>query len=280
LLAALQARLYTEFFTENTGTPLLCGIRLKCGTESIDMRTAHLFNKYYFSRPGFVDGTTEFHRLLAARIKPGSSILEIGAGPANPTTSYLATLGSVIGTDISREIYTNVALTEAYVFDGLHLPFANNRFDVCVSNYVIEHVSDPSVHFREVGRVLRAGGVYCFRTPNLWHYVAVGSWLLPFSMHLRLANVLRGLSQGQHDPYPTYYRANTFAHIRRLCCESDLVPVVLFAIEKEPSYGRFHPILFYPMLVYERLVNSCDAFRVFRANLFGVLQKVIGPLFL
>jgi hypothetical protein len=54
---------------------------------------------------------------------------------------------------------------------------------------------------------------------------------------------------------------------------ANLVPVVLVAIEKEPSYGRFHPILFYPMLVYERLVNSCDAFRVFRANLFGVLQK-------
>ena len=237
------------------------------------MRTNHLFEKHYYSHPEFVDGTTEFHRLVAAQIKPGSSILEIGAGLANETTAFLTGFGRVVGADVTDEIHSNTALAEAHVFDGLRLPFADERFDVCASNWVIEHVSDPLTHFREVARVLRPGGVYCFRTPNRWHYFTVGSRLVPFSVHLRVANKLRGLPSEAHEPYPTHYRANTFSNIRRLCRQSGLMPARLIAIEKEPSYGRFHPGLFYPMFLYERFVNSFSALRVFRASLLAVLRK-------
>jgi len=237
------------------------------------MRTDHLFDRYYYSLPDFVDGTTRFHQLLAAQIKPGSVILEIGPGPTNETTNYLSSVGRVIGADISSEVEVNSALSEAHTFDGLHLPFPNNSFTACVSNWVIEHVGDPSAHFREVARILKEGGIYCFRTPNRWHYFVIGSRLLPFSVHMRIANKLRGLLEDQHDPYPTYYRANTSGRIRRLGGQSGLDLQSLFAIETEPSYGRFHPMLFYPMFFYERFVNSSVAFQNFRASLLGVLQK-------
>jgi SAM-dependent methyltransferase len=237
------------------------------------MRTDHLFVKYYYSHPEFVDGTTQFHRLLTAEISPGSSILEIGAGPTNETTSYLSTLGSVVGVDITHEIDSNMALSETHVYDGIHLPFPDRTFDVCVSNWVIEHVRDPLTHFSEVARILKRGGAYCFRTPNRWHYFSFGSRLVPFSLHLRIANKLRGLPAEAHDPYPTHYRANTFTHIRGLCQESGMVPFTLCAIEKEPSYGRSHPGLFYPMFMYERLVNSSNALMMFRASILAVLRK-------
>jgi SAM-dependent methyltransferase len=237
------------------------------------MKTDNLFDKYYYSRSDFVDGTTEFHQLLASQIKTGSLILEIGSGPANVTTSFLAGLGPVSGVDISREVYDNLALIDAREFDGLRLPFADNSFDACVSNWVIEHVEDPVAHFREVGRVLKPGGVYCFRTPNRWHYFVVGSSLLPHSVHLLIANRLRGLPADEHDPYPTFYRANTLARIRQLSSDAGLAPSALRAIEKEPSYGRFHPVLFYPMFVYERFVNSSRLFQGFRASVLGVLKK-------
>jgi hypothetical protein len=35
-----------------------------------------------------------------------------------------------------------------------------------------------------------------------------------------------------------------------------MVPEELRMIEAEPSYGAAHPLLFYPMMAYERLVKS------------------------
>jgi SAM-dependent methyltransferase len=171
-------------------------------------------------------------------------------------------------------VTTNSALTEKYVFDGEHLPFADGSFEFCVSNWVIEHVSDPSSHFAEVARVLKPNGPYCFRTPNRWHYFTLGARLLPFRMHVLIANKFRGLRSGAHDPYPTFYRANTFGSIRKRSEQVGLAPVALIAIEKEPSYGRFHPGLFYPMFLYERVVNSSDLLEPFRASLLAILHKL------
>jgi hypothetical protein len=137
----------------------------------------------------------------------------------------------------------------------------------------MEHVQDPDAHFREVARVLKTGGTYCFRTPNQWHYFAIGSRLMPFTIHVRIANKLRGLSQKAHDPYPTYYRVNTLGRIRQLCHKVGLDLVAVFAIETEPSYGRWHSVLFYPMFLYERLVNSHSALKGLRASILGILRK-------
>jgi hypothetical protein len=51
----------------------------------------------------------------------------------------------------------------------------------------------------------------------------------------------------------------------------------LETIEKEPSYARVSAALFYPMMAYERLVNSYPRLGTFRVNILGVLQKPSGP---
>ena len=174
-----------------------------------------LFDRYYYSRTAFVDGTYEFHRMIAEAIKPGASVLEIGAGPSNPTSDFLAAHGRLTGIDVSEEVHANKALSASFVYDGSHLPFAAESFDGCVSNFVLEHVEHPAEHFAEVARVLRPGAAYVFRTPNLFHYVAGTSSILPHSAHVRLANRLRSLSEDAHDPWQTFYRANTRRAIRR-----------------------------------------------------------------
>ena len=238
-------------------------------------RTEHWFQKYYFSRPDYLSGTTEFHQMAQAALPGGSRsrILEIGAGPTNATSAFLANLGELTGVDISEEVRTNTHLRRAVVYDGTKLPFADSEFDLCVSDYVLEHVEDPESHFREVARVLRSSGRYGFRTPNLWHYVALASNLLPHSMHLKLANRLRGAGADAHDPYPTYYRSNSVRAIRRLCKKAGLREVELRMVEKEPSYGRRAAVLFFPMMAYERIVNSTDLLMNFRANIFGVVER-------
>jgi hypothetical protein len=44
-------------------------------------------------------------------------------------------------------------------------------------------------------------------------------------------------------------------------------------MEPEPSYGRRHAALFYPMMVYERIVNSSNLLSNFRVVIFGVCAK-------
>jgi SAM-dependent methyltransferase len=236
------------------------------------MRTEALFDRYYYSNPKFRDGTTTFHRLCRRYFRPGARVLEIGPGPENKTSNFLSSFVELIGVDVSMELRANPALAAAYRYDGRRLPFRDRSFDGCVSNYVIEHVADPEAHFREVARVLRPGGVYCFRTPNLWHYVTLGSRLLPHAFHLRWANWLRRLD-GAHEPYPTYYRLNTSAKVVRLAQAAGLEPVELEFIEAEPFYGRRHAALFYPMMLYERLVNATELLAPLRMNILAVLAN-------
>jgi SAM-dependent methyltransferase len=231
------------------------------------------FQEYYFSRPAYLSGTVEFHEMARAALGSGRDMLEIGAGPENHTSLFLSKLGDLHGVDISDEILGNRHLKTARVYDGKKLPYPDESFDLCVSDYVLEHVEDPATHFQEVARVLRPGGRYCFRTPNLLHYVALGSSLLPHSLHLKLANRLRGAGPDAHDPYPTFYRCNSRRAVRKLLRHAGLKELELRMVEKEPSYGRMGATLFFPMMAYERIVNSAEIFGAFRANIFGVVGK-------
>jgi SAM-dependent methyltransferase len=232
----------------------------------------HLYDKYY-RKPGFRGGTLPFLDLCAASIPKGAEILEVGAGAKNETTAWLSTLGTVTALDIDPDVKNNRDAAKSLVFDGVEFPIPDESFDVCVSNWVLEHVADPVSHFREVARVLRPGGVYCFRTPNLFHYVMLGSRLMPHSMHLILANRLRKTGPEAHAPWPTYYRANRPRRLKRLSLDAGLAPEGMAMIEPEPAYGRAHAALFYPMMAYERIVNSTRFLETFRVIIIGTARK-------
>jgi SAM-dependent methyltransferase len=238
-------------------------------------RTQALFERYYFGQPSFVRGTRVFHQMCQSRLRSESHILEIGAGPANLTTQFLSHIGAVTALDVSPEVLSNPDVREAHLYDGITMPYPDEVFEMCVSNYVLEHVADPLSHFREAFRILKPGGTYCFRTPNLWHYVTAGSRLLPHSAHLRIANKLRGLSEGAHAPWPTVYRANTRRRLQTLAKKTGWLVDELRMIEAEPSYGATHPLLFYPMMAYERIVNSSELFSSIRVNILGAFRKPV-----
>jgi SAM-dependent methyltransferase len=232
-----------------------------------------LFDVYYSKARGYGDATIRFHRLCANNIPRDGEILEIGAGAENETSTYLATLGRVTAVDVSDEVMRNPAASVASVFDGSTLPSADNQFDACVSNYVLEHVPDPPRHFAEVYRVLKPGGKYIVRTPNLLHYVAAISNLLPHRMHVAVANRLRNLPPGSHDPWPTVYRANRPGVLRRLAADAGLSTESCVTVECEPSYAKGSAILFFPMMLYERLVNASEVFSPLRASINIVFRK-------
>lgn len=230
-------------------------------------------DRFYNPSRGWIDGTSEFHAMCAVHIRPGSTILEIGAGPPNPTSRFLSSLGRLSGVDIDPAVRSNDALTEARVLETHAYPFADASFDACVSNYVLEHIEDPVVHLAEVARVLRPGGAYLFRTPNRYHYVSLVSRLTPHWVHEAIANRLRNLAEDAQDPYPTHYRLNSRGAIRRAAAQTGLRILELRMVEKEPSYGMAWRPLFLGFMLYERMVNSSALFAALRVNIFGVLER-------
>jgi SAM-dependent methyltransferase len=230
-------------------------------------------NRFYNPSRGWVDGTTEFHAMCAARIPSRSSILEIGAGPSNPTSRYLSSLGSLSGVDVDPAVRSNDALADARVLETPTYPFADASFDACVSNYVLEHVEDPVAHLSEVARVLRPGGFYLFRTPNRYHYVTLVSGVTPHWFHRAVSNRLRTLPEDASGPYPTYYRVNSRGAIRRAAARAGLRVRELRMVEKEPAYGMVSRPLFLGFMLYERVVNASALFAPFRVNIFGVLER-------
>ena len=229
--------------------------------------------RFYGRSRKWIDGTTEFHAMCAACIPTGSDILEIGAGPSNPTSRFLSSLGRLSGLDIDPAVRSNDALAEVRVLETSTYPFADASFDACVSNYVLEHVEDPIAHLAEVGRILRPQGVYVFRTPNLYHVIPFVSRLAPHWFHQAVANRLRNLPRDAPEPYPTFYRLNSRGAITRAAARTGLRARELRMVEKEPSYGMASRPLFLGFMLYERIVNSSAIFSALRVNIFGVLQR-------
>ena len=79
--------------------------------------------------------------------------------------------------------------------DGRQLPFADNSFDICYSNSVIEHVGGPEDWQKLASEIRRAAPAYYVQTPNLWfpvepHQVSLFLHWLPRRIERRLVRYL------------------------------------------------------------------------------------------
>ena len=229
--------------------------------------------RFYASRPGWAHGTQLFHDLCERSIPAQSRILEVGAGPTNSTSDFLSRIGEVDGVDIDPLIKENSALSQAWVIEDDQYPCEDEKYDACVSNYVLEHVSQPEAHLREIRRILKPGGCYVFRTPNRFHYVSLVSAWTPHSFHRLVANRLRALDGDAHDPYPTFYRLNTRSSVQKRAEACGFTVEVLDMIESTPSYAAASRPLFFAGLAYERAVNSTRRLEGLRANLLVTLRR-------
>jgi len=229
--------------------------------------------RFYASRPGWVHGTKQFYDLCRRSIEQDTRILEVGPGPSNKTSRFLAGLGELDGVDLDAELENNDALTHAWQIESDDYPVPESHYAACVSNYVVEHVTNPQSHLREIHRVLRPGGRYIFRTPNRYHYVALVASLTPHWFHRLVANRLRGLDSEAHDPYPTVYRINSRTAVRKHAEATGFEVEELQLIESTPSYGAASRVLFLAGMAYERFVTSTERLAGLRANLLVILRK-------
>ena len=124
---------------------------------------------------------------LANRPQP-IRMLEVGTGSGG-IAHYFGTHPQLRCEVDAVDVHDNRLVTEGYRYHQVHdtqLPFADESFDVVLTNHVIEHVGDESAqraHLAELRRVLRPDGVGYLAVPNRWmlvepHYKLVFlSWL-------------------------------------------------------------------------------------------------------
>jgi len=126
---------------------------------------------------------------------------------------------------------------------------------------------------REVYRVLKKGGVFFFRRPNSWHYVAIIAKLTPEWFHDLVGNWARGYHPGAHEPWPTYYPLNSRKAVYAAGYKAGFERIELRMWEPEPRNLVFHAIPFLVGVGYERTVNRWRMFEGIRAGIFGRMVK-------
>jgi SAM-dependent methyltransferase len=124
------------------------------------------------------------------------------------------------------------------------LPFRDGSFDLVTLHWVVEHLDDPVLVFREIARVLAPGGLVILRTPNASSYYI---WLARLGMHvLPKACVDRLILYMQHrDPvevFPTRYRANSRRSLVRAAREAGLVVSTIQLFADQPLFYCVAPL--------------------------------------
>lgn len=207
----------------------------------------------------FVDGTLAFYssvrRLIGINAKE-KVLLDLGCGrgafiqESKDETDYMlqarnfkGIVKKVIGVDVDPNAGSNPSLDEFYLLGiDKSWPLPDNSIDICICDYVIEHVVNTSFFFAELNRVMKKGGFACFRTPNKFAYMPIISSMIPNSLH---AKILKKVQPGrkEEDVFPVVYKCNTKKTFTRLLSKNGFEPNV-FNYESEPNYLKFSYISF------------------------------------
>jgi SAM-dependent methyltransferase len=107
-------------------------------------------------------------------LRPGMTVLDVGAGPGTITADLAARVapGQVTATEISEsvlalaraEVATRGLANVTFAVADVHaLNFPDDSFDVVHAHQVLQHVTDPVQALREMRRVCRPGGFVAAR---------------------------------------------------------------------------------------------------------------------
>lgn len=228
--------------------------------------------RYAEIRPGWRPSTDIYATLIAERVDGRTRVLDIGCGHAELLRGPLGPAARVVGIDLDHgALLRNTTIRQPVAATAERLPFDDASFDLVVLAWVLEHLEHPLRVFREIRRVLDAGGRVVFVTPNAWNYNAWLIRLVPNALHPYFTRRVYG--RAAVDTFPTRYRFNSPGRIdsglarlgfvrERVVCNGD------------PTYVGLNAPLFRIASWFERLYDL-PALRRARVHIVAAYRK--GP---
>jgi SAM-dependent methyltransferase len=200
--------------------------------------------RYRQEHPGWQPGTEVYAELVRAHLRPGSRVLDLGCGRGGLVEQLAGEgfdPGRFVGVDpdwlsLAAHRLENMPRVQAF---SAALPFAGSRFDLIFASWLLEHLPEPEIDLRQIGRLLRPGGVFVFITPNRRHPLSAANRFFGRWGRRQGQLVERFYGRVAADTFPTYYRANSAADLSRLAAAAGLQVKQVQAIA-DPTYLAFN----------------------------------------
>ena len=212
-------------------------------------RQNELREQYRQDRPGWQPATELYADLVRDNIESGSFLLDLGCGRGGLVEQLEHPLDQVIGLDpdwpslVEHRLANQHPTFSRIAGISLNLPFSENCFDLIFSSWILEHLSQPADDFRQIGRVMRTGGILVFITPNARHPLAGLNRLLGRFSQIQDMILPKFYGRSPADAFPAYYLANTKADLEQLAQEGQMKLTQLHDVA-DPTYLAFTPSLF------------------------------------
>lgn len=236
--------------------------------------TNRLFNRLT-RRPVYID---VYKRFVTEAVASARDVLHLGSGPVWLGEYCDAPLDAkrVVAVDPDAEELARNPASEKYATGGEHIPLPDESIDVITSEHVVEHLTDPDAVLREAHRLLRPGGRFIFTTPNALSYFGIATRATPLWFHRRYLNWMADMEAcANRNPYPTAYRMNTLADVRRLAARNGFRVRRLETGVDYPTYTYPLPVIHQIVFVWHLLLDRFEFLAPLRITLIGELEKDI-----
>ena len=175
------------------------------------------FGSIYYPESKFggftrVDGTIDFYLRVNSLIDDSSVLLDVGCGRGayledsiairRELRQFRGRCRKVICIDVDPRAEVNPVLNEFRLIENSHWPVEDASVDLCLSDFVLEHIAEPDSFFSECRRVLKTDGHLCIRTANVRSYFGLASRLVPERFHAPVLDRVQPLQRKEEDVFP------------------------------------------------------------------------------
>lgn len=213
-----------------------------------NVETNNAFNPRWYAivfHPFYITRKALFNRIkaFADTLKPNQKVLDVGCG-TKPYESLFRTK-DFVGIDVEGGGLDDKKKSVDTYFDGEHIPFPDNEFDVAIATEVFEHVNNLDLLTQEIHRVLKKNGQVLITMPFVWSEHSVPYDFRRFTSFGHKKNLI----EHHFHSIETHPTTGVFGTSGQII--SDFIAVSSFNfIEKMPSSGLGYKFKF----VLERLI--------------------------